>query len=212
VIEINVSKHTAYHSQINNKLCPLSSCGTTSAIMWLLDCGVPFDYPKEMQPEDYLTCITERTETYEKMRELAPWASQGRRPVPPRQVHVMLAWAVNQMVGREVIRFREDATYQELIAELARGRAALLSTVLTQQGHVVCLVGVRTRQDREELADPARVRIDLIDGWLVDDPYGDYWTGYNDRHGNDCYFPFDDFGRLTKELYQNRKWAHIYVG
>jgi hypothetical protein len=133
--------------------------------------------------------------------------------MPPRRVHVCLAWAINRLAGREVARFREDATYQELVAELARGKAVIVSTVLTRAGHVVCLVGVRTRQDgMRDLRNPDLVRIDLIDGWIIDDPYGDYWSGYKDQHGNDLYFPFDDFCRLTKELYRNHKWAHIYVG
>jgi len=213
VTEINVSAHTEYHTQRNNVLVPLTSCNTTSAVMWLLDCGVPFDCPPGMQPEDYLTSVTERSETYAKMRELAPWAFRGERAAyPPREVHVMLAWAVNEMVGREVMRFREDATYQELAAELARGKAALLSTVLTQRGHVVCLVGVRTRQERGGLGEAGTVRLDQIEGWVVDDPFGDYWTCYNDQHGNDVFFPFDDFTRLTKELYRNHKWAHLFVG
>jgi len=210
--EINVSAHTPYHTQLNNRYCPLSACPNTSAIMWLLDCDIPLPDTGLLQPEDYLYAITESAEAYEKMKILAPWAYRDGQPtLPPRQVHVMLDWAVNKMVGRDVMRFREDATYEGLVVELATGRAALLSGIFTRQGHVVCLVGVRSRQDRAELAEACRVRLDLIDGWIVDDPYGDYHTGYKDHHGNDVYFGFDELDRLTRELYRNRKWAHVYV-
>jgi len=212
--EINVSAHTAYHSQINNAFFPLSTCNTTSAIMWMLDCGVAFSYPEGMQPEDYLTTITETREAMEKMQELAPWAfdSCGRPRYRPREVHVCLAWAVNKLAGREVMRFRMDATYQELVADLARGRVSLLSGIFTRRGHVVCLVGVRTTQDRGELADAHRVRVDRIKGFIIDDPYGNYFQNYEDCHGNDSYFALDEIDRLVRELYRNRKWAHVFMG
>ena len=212
--EINVSAHTAYHTQVNNTFFPLSTCNTTSAIMWMLDCGVHFDYPEGMQPEDHLTQITETPEAHEMMRTLAPWAfdSCGRPRYNPREVHVVLAWAVNKLAGREVMRFRPEATYQDLVAELARGKAALLSGIFTRRGHVVCLVGVRTMQPQGELGDAGQVRLDQIKGFYVDDPYGCYFQNYENSHGNDVYFTFDEIDRLTRELYRNCKWAHMYVG
>jgi hypothetical protein len=211
--EINVSAHTPYHTQVNNTFFPLSTCNTTSAIMWMLDCGIAFECPPDMQPEDYLTTITETPEAYAHMREVAPWAFRNGCPIlPPRQVHLCLDWAVNRLAGREMVRFRTDATYQELTAELAGGRAAIMSGIFTRQGHMVCLVGVRTKQDRAELREAGRVRLDQIVGWYVDDPYGDYHSCYTNQHGNDKYFEFSEFDRLTRELYRNRKWAHVYVG
>ncbi len=208
--EINVSAHTPYHSQVNNALYPLSSCNTTAAIMWMLDCEVPFTAPEGVQPEDHLTAITETPEAYDYMLKVAPWAYRNCKAlVPPRQVHLCLAWAVNRLAGREAMRFRTDATYEELVAELARGKAVLMSGIFTRSGHVVNLVGVRTWQEPGELGEAKQVRLDKIVGWLVDDPYGDYWTGYKDHRGNDVYFPFDDFDRLTRELYRNHKWAHM---
>ncbi len=63
---------------------------------------------------------------------------------------------------------------------------------------MVCLVGVRTRQDRAELAEAGRVQLCHIDGWIVDDPYGNFHTAYRDQHGNDVFFFFDQFDRLIK--------------
>jgi hypothetical protein len=211
--KINVSAHTAYHSQVNNAFYPLSSCNTTSAIMWMLDCHVPFKYPDGMQPEDHLTQITESVECYSYMEQIAPWAFRDGKPIiPARQVHACLSWAINKLAGREVAKFREDVTYQELVVELAKGRAAIVSGIFTRQGHVVCLVGVHTKQLEEKLQRIEDVRLDQIVGWIIDDPYGDYYSVYHDQHGNDCFFDYNEFDRLTRELYRNHKWAHLFIG
>lgn len=210
--EVNVSAGLPYHTQVNNRYVPLSSCNTTSAIMWLLDCHVPFWFPASMQPEDYLTQITESDEAYAYMKKVAPWAWEGSTPrLPPRQVHACLAWAINRLAKREVARFRTNVTYQELASELARGRAAILSTTLTQSGHVVTLVGVRSRQSLEELRDPARVRLQDVAGWTVDDPYGDWRTGYSSHRGNDVPLTHDELDRFAKKIRSNEKWAHLMV-
>jgi len=213
VTEINVSAKLPYHSQVNNKLFPLSACNTTSAIMWMLDCHVPFEFPANMQPEDYLTQITETPEAYDYMKQVAPWAWDRDRPkVPPRQVHACLAWAINKLAGKTVVKFRVDVQLQELVAELARGNAAILSTVLTRSGHVVTLVGVTSKQELRDLKDPRSVKLDSIMSWTIDDPYGNYHTGYQDRRGNDVRFLPEMFDRLTKDVCSNAKWAHLKAG
>jgi len=211
--EINVSAHTPYHTQVNNRFYPYSSCNTTSAVMWMLDCGIPVPDTSPLQPEDYLTGLSELPEAYELMRRVAPWAFRDGRPaLRPALVHETLDWAINRFAGRQVIGFRTDLRYEDLVAELARGRAVIVSGSFTPQGHMVCLVGVRTRQDRAELGDPGRVRLDQINGWIVDDPYGNFHVAYRDRHGNDVFFFFDQFDRLIKRPCENKKWGHVYVG
>lgn len=211
--EINVSAHTPYHTQVNNRYYPHSSCNTTSAIMWMLDCGIPVPDTAPVQPEDYLTGISELPEAYELMRQVAPWAYRNGRPaLRPAMVHECLDWAINRFAGRRVVDFRTDLLFQDLVAELARGRAVIVSGSFTPQGHMVCLVGVRTRQERAGLEDPARVHIEQIDGWIVDDPYGNYHSAYRDPRGNDMLFFFDELDRLLKYPCQNRKWGHVFVG
>jgi hypothetical protein len=213
VTEINVSAKLPYHTQVNNKLFPLSACNTTSAIMWMLDCGIKFEFPASMQPEDYLTQITETPEAYAYMKKVAPWAWDREHPkVPPRQVHACLSWAINKLADKEVTRFRTDVTMQELVAELALGRAAILSGIFTRSGHVVTLVGLTTKQELRDLKDPRSVKLDSILSWIIDDPYGNYHTSYQDHRGNDMRFLPEEFDRLTKVVCSNTKWAHLKVG
>jgi hypothetical protein len=180
--------------------------------MWMLDCGIPVPATAPLQPEDYLTGLSELPEAYELMRQVAPWAYRDGRPVlRPAMIHECLDWAVNRFAGRRVIGFRTDLRYEDLVAELASGKAVIVSGNFTPQGHMVCLVGVRTRQERTELGDPTQVQLASIDGWIVDDPYGDFHTAYHDRHGNDRFFFFDQFDRLTKFPCRNRKWGHVYL-
>lgn len=56
-MEIQLSRDTDYHSQVNNKVIPMEACNTTSAIMWLKTARIEFWHPKILQPEDYLTHI-----------------------------------------------------------------------------------------------------------------------------------------------------------
>ncbi len=191
---------------------PMSSCNTTSGILWLLSNHVPFKYPSGMQAEDYLTSITERPECYAFMKQAAPWAwdFQYNKPkLPARQVHVCLAWAINRLAGKRVIEFRADVTYEELIARLATGSGAILSGEFTRTGHVVCLVGFETEQALSELSIKERVRLSDVRAWIVDDPYGDWHTGYKDHRGNDVRFTHAELDALTRAVGENKKWAHV---
>ena len=212
MIEINVSARMPYHTQVNNSFYPYSSCNTTSAIMFMLDNGVELPDTGDEQPEDALTKITETPEAYQAMRTLAPWAFKGNEIVyRPREVHAMLGWAMEKFVGKPVSIFRTDLSLEELALELVLGRAAIVTGQFTPQGHVIVLVGLRSRQDDlREARTVDQISLPGIDGWFVDDPYGDYHQGYMDQHGNDHYFEFDEFNTLTREFDQNKKWAHIW--
>lgn len=210
---INISSQSPYHTQINNARYPLSTCNTTSGILWLLSNHVPFKYPSGMQAEDFLTTITEREECYTFMKLVAPWNfdSEGKAKLPPRQIHACLAWAINKLAGKRVIQFRTDVTYEALVMGLALGHGAILSGVFTRGGHIVCLVGVETEQGLSELQSEATVEVGAIKSWIVDDPYGDWHTDYRNHHGNDVRFTHAQINSLTKVVGENKKWAHIRV-
>lgn len=207
---INLSTDSDYHTQLNNKLVPLESCNTTSAIMFLLACGVEIPDTGAQQPEDALTALLEMPEAFEMQKELAPWSIGQFRP---QEVHTVLDWGVNKFVGADICRFRDDATQGRLAYELAHGRAAIVSGRFTPAGHVVCLVGVDTDQvDVADVQTAEDVELDRIRAWIIDDPYGDWHTDYHDQHGNNVRFTPAEFDRLTQQYYQDKKWAHLYVG
>lgn len=217
MIDIDVSTDKPYHTQINNLSVPMTACNTTSSVMFLIDNEEELPDVGDAQYEDVLTGITETPEAYEAMRRLAPWAFKpfrsGEAQYPPREVHVMLDWAMEKWLGRKVSTFREDVRLEELAMELVRGRAVIINGRFTPQGHVVELVGLRTRQESILFVPRAQyIQVSEIEWWTIDDPRGDYRTGYQDVKGNGVTVPRDLFNGLTNTYNRNSKWAHLYVG
>ena len=210
ITTINISKHTPYRTQRDNAFVPIASCQTTSAIIGLESSGIEFDYPKDMQPEDYLTSITETKEAYDFMRENAPWAIQ--RGIPPAQVHVVLEWAINKLVGRKVDTFSTRTKIETLLFNLIKGNASLVSGRFTSYGHVVCLVGFETTQ-REIMHIKSENDVDLwkVKRFIIDDPYGNPLTGYSDYNGDDVKLTYREFNWYVRDYDNNLKWAHLLV-
>ncbi len=212
-IVINISKDDDYHTQINNRRFPLSTCNTTSAIMALKACDITFRYPHNMQPEDYLTELLETEEAYTVMKRLAPWAynSKGIPIYPPRQVHVCLAWGVNKFVGYTCDTFRTDATIEEMIWMLVNNRALLVNGKFTSSGHIVCVVGfVTMQQNILKITSPKDVILTSVTSMIIDDPYGNWHTAYKDQRGNNIYLKLTDFMYLTNKQRVNQKWMHTF--
>lgn len=202
---VNLSKDNDYHSQINNKRYPMSTCNTTSAIMALKANGISFKYPEEMQPEDYLTMILETKEAYDKLYKDFNWAVKDG--YSPREVHGMLEWGINKLVGENIDMFTTNSSLKEVLYRIHKGKASLMTGRFTKTGHVICVVGFSTRQssiDSFESFD-----MDLMDYVIIDDPYGDYHTGYKNHRGNNIYFPINQFDKLTKSYSSDHKWAHL---
>lgn len=183
VTRINVSRDENYHSQVNNLEIPLASCNTTSMIMALEDLGIEFYHPDWMQPEDYLTILLLSNTARQELRKIDRYAYDTG--IPPNQVHAMLSLYTNRLVGREVTRFIEQGTWEQLLEELRAGRPAVVGTSLTPAGHVVEVVGLVEEDGR-------------VTHVIIDDPYGDPRTGYRDIRGNDVELEADWFGRVWK--------------
>ena len=206
----NLSEDSEYHSQRNNKFFPFSTCNTTSAIMALKSSQIPFGYASDMQPEDYLTSILRSDEAYVLMREKYTWAIPGG--YEPNEVHGMLEWGINKMVGKKVDRFSTNNTLQELVYYLIRGRASIINGRFTKYGHMVVLVGFETYQkDADRIPELKYVDLNEIKHYIIDDPYGNYHTDYKDVKGNNVIVTPEDFNYVTK-TYNNieKKWAHIF--
>lgn len=206
----NISKDDDYHSQRNNNFVPIDSCQTTSAIMALKASGIDFDYPKDMQPEDYLTSITDSKEAHDFMRENAPWAiKQG---IPPAQVHIVLEWAINKLVGRTVDKFTTTAKIEDLLFNILDNKASLISGRFTDYGHVVCLVGFETTQENiNEVTRSEDINLWKVKNFIIDDPYGNPLTEYKDYHGNNIKLTYRQFNNYTRQYNKNKKWAHIIL-
>lgn len=212
MISINISRDDEYHTQLNNRFFPHGACNTTSEINALRSSGVDFDSPFHLQPEDYLTQILESEDAWAKMKREFPWAI--RDGYHPRHVHKMLEWAVNtKLVGRDVSFFTESVSLQKIIFHLVKNRqAVIMSGRFTKFGHIVCLVGLETDQsDIEQIEGPPLVSLASIKNFIIDDPYGDWHTGYQSQKGNNVRFSYTEYNALTT-VYDNafQKRAHLF--
>lgn len=209
---INLSKNIPYYTQRNNRFYPHGTCNTTAMVQALEASGLHFEYPQDMQPEDYLTQILDSQEAWDIMRSRYPWAIAGG--YSPRHVHHMLVWAVNdKLFGRKVVEYKCIST-QKIILSLLKGHAVVVAGRFTKFGHIVAVVGFETSQE-DITANSAPEYIDLlkISRIIIDDPYGNYHTGYKNVNGNDTPYTIQQFDWVVKE-YNNlqKKWAHVFEG
>ncbi len=203
---VNYSRDSEYHSQRNNALIPHSSCNATSMIMALKQAGAKLPesrFPSNRQPEDVLTAFLQSDLAAEKSRRLAPWAYDritGESITPPHEIHCVMTWAVNHLMGRDIVSFREDWSLDDLVKALDRGCGVVVSGKFPYQGgtidHVVSLAGYMKHQNR-------------IDTLLIDDPYGDYQTGYRSHRGNDIPLPVARAREILKPTGKDLFWASI---
>lgn len=212
MVTIDISIDSDYHTQRNNAYIPHGSCNPTSAIMALRASFIDFPEPEGKQPEDVLYEILHSDEAWAKMRNDFPWAVSGG--YDPVTVHGMLQWAINEkFVGRPVDRFSTRWTMQEILHNIAcNGCACTMATKFTRYGHIVCVVGFETEQeDMTAVAIPEHIDLDKVKNVIVDDPYGNYHTGYMSHRGNGIRVDMNKFNSLTSSRgYFESKWAHYF--
>ena len=201
-----------YHTQRNNQIDPASTCNVTAMVMALKASGIPFDCPEGIQPEDHLSLILGAPEAWELLEREYPWAV--RAETPPREVHGLLSWAVNERFARRHCTvFTSRASIQELLFRIARHRAAsVVSGRFTPGGHLVTLVGFEyPGPDLAKAESPAVIDLSVVSRVIIDDPWGDVRTGYASHDGDDVSMSLADFDRLTREYGSpGRKWAHLF--
>jgi hypothetical protein len=130
--------------------------------------------------------------------------------IPPNEWHETLALGTNRLlrshgIDFSPVTFRPDISPKTIIKTVDAGGAVVVSGKFPQQGtapidHVVAIVGYR-----EEVGD--------FCSFIIDDPWGDYRTGYTGHNGNDILLPLDDFDALIKPPGRVfKKWGHIVTG
>ncbi len=205
----NYSKDSDYHTQLNNRRLPLSTCNTTSMIMALKQAGAEPPFPlkgeDDIQPEDYLTDFLRSPESYRKMKELTPWffdRVSGKATVAPNEVHQMLEWGVNTLRRKKVDKFSTGVSIETIIAHLIKGGGVVLSGEFRLKNrnlhHIVSLAGFVTDENED------------ITHFIIDDPYGNFRTDYQDQRGNNIRITRDEFIVIFKPTGNNKiKWAHL---
>jgi hypothetical protein len=206
MFKINLSIDDDYHSQVNNKWIPLEACNSTAAIMWLKAGRVDFWHPKMMQPEDYLTAILNGKDAWRLFREQhLDMYELGFRP---QNVSRMLAWGIDIMLGREIDHYITTGSLALLVWELLSKRPVIMSGQFTSSGHFVTVVGCVSSQNKSDIEFLEDVEESDIEEIIVDDPYGNYHSGYKNQQGNNVSFKRDKFDTLTN-LPKGAKWMHM---
>lgn len=212
-MKINLSKDVSYYTQRNNRFYPYGTCNTTSMIQALEASGIPFDYPEGVQPEDHLTQILDTKEAWDIMKARHPWAVPGG--FAPRHVHAMLDWAVNEkLVGQKIVEFRTNVSIKEILLSILRFHAVVVGGRFTKYGHIVSVVGFDTTQKNLTPESSAEeINLEQVSHIIIDDPYGNFHTGYKDVNGNDTLYTVQQFDWVVKNYNNpNKKWAHIFGG
>lgn len=186
-------------------------------VMGLKQAGWEFPHPQGVQPEDHLTAFLRGDAGVEALRRLAPWAvdkATGDLLFPPNEVHAVLTWGVNELMGQEVSSFRTDWDVDGIIASVTEGCGVVLSGRFPLAGggelrHMVSLSGYRIKSVRDGSQVGMPPRFNQLDQLYIDDPYGDWNTNYNDHHGNNSPMTPEQFMQIMNTSGSRQKWAHI---
>lgn len=180
---INISNGIKNRYQMLTKRRPKSECNTTSATMGCMYTGHTIPAPDGVMPEDYLMDILDSEEGRAYLQKIVPGARYN-----PWNDSYCIAWAVNKAIGKEICKVVK-ATLPEMVEHIKNGGAVVLGGGFLSggtSGHIVCVVGVEYNDDTS------------IKNIIVDDPYGNYNTGYKDHFdGNDIKFELSTFIKLT---------------
>lgn len=189
---INYSRDIPYHSQRNNLKIPHSSCNTTSMIMALKQAGHDCNFG-EGQPEDILTELLLSPKYWSMMDNINPkYKEWGYRP---NEIHDCLCAATNEIIGKKVDFFSTETLVLRIKNHLDDGGGVVLSGKFKLSNgdtlnHIVSLAGYGD------------------EGFIIDDPYGNFRTDYKDFHGNDIHITNDEFFTIFKGS-EDYKWAHL---
>lgn len=215
----NISAGRKYLSQLDNSLRPMSTCNTTSMIMALTYSGVALP-PKEAteQYEDILTFfILNNPEVSAYYKKIDPinygkWAANPKSTsvLQPNEYHAVLAYATNLWLKRkDVVQFTTETTIKDILYQIVKGKAVVISGVWAGLRHVTCAVGLKTKQDLTFISSPEDIDLSRVSSVLMDDPYGNFATHYIEKNGDDIEVALRIFINSTRTLgKETGKWAH----
>jgi len=225
LITYSFSADSDYHTQRNNVYIPFASCGRTSMVMALVQAGWGEDFLKVMeanhfdgQEEDYLYEVlhTDAAKDHFKTLLQAGLIDSWALMYSYDEIHLMLDWAVNEVLGKSVSRFNPNSSDQQVVTALFNGTGVGLAGQFKNASgetleHIVSVGGAVLTEAPFELSGGGRmVQVRTIKNWLIDDPYGNPWTGYSDIHGNNVPFTPEQFtSSFINRTNSPYLWAHF---
>lgn len=209
-VDLYLGEGKDYFSQRNNTLFPGSTCNVTAMIqaLHLLGYDVYARAGQGVQPEDSLEEMTENPRVYAQRTALK--LDPGCMGVPNRQIHLLLSLATDLWIGRPVSKFTTQIDTKAILGDLVKKRPTVLSTTFTPAGHVVCVSGFRTKQGGFILTDPSQIDMNLLEGFYIDDPWGDYMSGYKNQNGKKSFIPKETWLSNVRETGSMTKWGHVF--
>ncbi len=204
-----LGKPDDFHSQRNNVIDPVNTCNVTSMINALKATGIPMPVGIKGQPEDILARILDTPEAKARLAKDFP----AMASLPPREVHAMLSWAVNEkLIGRRVTIFNVAVTLEEIFFRIMKYSAAsVVSTTLVRGGHLVAVAGFSTVQSLDNVKSPGDINIDAVRRIYLLDSWGDWTLGYEKgSSGFGVPLSVDEFVACAKPVENTRKWAHLF--
>ena len=207
-MKLLIANKDDFHTQRNNLIDPADTCNVTSMINALKASGIKLP-AVEGQPEDALSKILASREAKDKLAKDFP----SMASMPPREVHAMLSWAVNEkLMGAKVTTFSSSVSLQEILFRLAKKHAAsVVSTTMTRGGHLVAVVGFSSTQSIDEIKNPATVSLKQVRRIYLLDSWGDWSSCYDaGSSGFGIGISAQEFMGMAKPVASERKWAHLF--
>jgi len=197
-----------YYTQRNNRESPGAACNVTAMVAALSAAGYDVDSLVDagVQPEDDLMRFIRRCpEVIECWKKIDP---AGK--TPPNEWHKLLALGTNRWLeskgvkrDREIVSWSAGVSLASLKECLDEGGAAVMSGLFHDAeagrkiNHVIAIIGYKSEDGKD------------VDGFFIDDSWGDYTTGYRNKRGKSVFMPFEDWKRLCKPSGCMGKWGHL---
>jgi len=209
IITVNTLDRNDYYSQRNNAIKPNVACNVTSMIMSACQAGrlgeviAATDFwngereqngkPGFKQPEDSLIDFINK-EPYKS----AAADSQGERyRNSPEEVWAVLVAGFNDWIfpnGHGPAHIDWSAGINDLMEYVDNGSGIVGSGEFPgTDGHFVNIGGYTSH------------------GVIINDPWGNYLTGYTDKHGYDVEMPFADFQKIMMPYAKPDKFFIVIV-
>lgn len=218
------TKSENYNTQRDNKRHAWRACNVTSYAMNAKRAGYVIPHKEGQDWADSFMEIMERPELYEEMENTYDWAVRWeenddgelvkRYNVRPSQIHAYLSREFNKLVGYDATVFSTSTTIQEMLWTLFNGGAVSLSGDFPYNGstigHIVALSHIGTTQpDIWKIESLNQIDSRYIEKFVIDDPWGDFHTNYQDHDGNNVHMSREEFVDIIKHgSLAGTYWAH----
>ena len=221
IYKVDSSRGKSIFSQRNNQVRPGASCNVTSMVMMLDYAKIRLPTGPYKQPEDnLLTFLLSDKRVEEYYREVAPadyakYIQTGKDPeisFPPNEVHMVLSFGTNLWLGKQVTKFYGELPIASLLYQTVAGRSCVISGEFAGLHHVVTLVGFSSTQDPSTVLKVEDIDMTQVLSIIIDDPYGDYRSGYKIQRGDGVEMPWSTFVEFVKpQKNALAKRAHVLI-